>query len=143
MTLQPIEDLSQLGPEFTNCVLCFEPSVLSFRVNGHAPNMLNGMGSVTYPKYLTNVPLRLTLAELADIRSRAEGLRIPLRNITPASNTKTERQIVKEKVFTFFNLIFISFFDFFFDCLIDFLVDYLRDFFCLFFSFFFVFYWSS
>ena len=30
-----------------------------------------------------------------------------LRNITPASNTKTERQIVKEKVFTFFNLIFI------------------------------------
>ena len=30
-----------------------------------------------------------------------------LRNITPASNTKTEGQIVKEKVFTFFNLIFI------------------------------------
>lgn len=30
-----------------------------------------------------------------------------LRNITPASNTKTERQIIKEKVFTFFNLIFI------------------------------------
>lgn len=30
-----------------------------------------------------------------------------LRNITPASNTKTEKQIVKEKVFTFFNLIFI------------------------------------
>ena len=30
-----------------------------------------------------------------------------LRNITPASNTKTERQIIKENVFTFFNLIFI------------------------------------
>lgn len=30
-----------------------------------------------------------------------------LRNVTPASNTKTEKQIVKEKVFTFFNLIFI------------------------------------
>lgn len=30
-----------------------------------------------------------------------------LRNATPASNTKTERQIVKENVFTFFNLIFI------------------------------------
>lgn len=30
-----------------------------------------------------------------------------LRNITPASNTKTESQIIKEKVFTFFNLIFI------------------------------------
>ena len=30
-----------------------------------------------------------------------------LRNITPASNTKPEHQIVKEKVFTFFNLIFI------------------------------------
>lgn len=30
-----------------------------------------------------------------------------LRNITPASNTKTEKQIVKENVFTFFNLIFI------------------------------------
>jgi len=30
-----------------------------------------------------------------------------LLNITPASNTKTERQIVRENVFTFFNLIFI------------------------------------
>ena len=30
-----------------------------------------------------------------------------LHNITPASNTKPEHQIVKEKVFTFFNLIFI------------------------------------
>ena len=30
-----------------------------------------------------------------------------LRNVTPASNTKTERQIVRENVFTFFNLIFI------------------------------------
>lgn len=30
-----------------------------------------------------------------------------LRNVTPASNTKTEKQIVKENVFTFFNLIFI------------------------------------
>lgn len=30
-----------------------------------------------------------------------------LRNITPASNTKSEKQIIKENVFTFFNLIFI------------------------------------
>ncbi|MBO2528141.1 MAG: ATPase P, partial [Clostridiales bacterium] len=30
-----------------------------------------------------------------------------LRNAAPASNTKSEKQIVKEKVFTFFNLIFI------------------------------------
>lgn len=30
-----------------------------------------------------------------------------LRNVTPASNTKSEKQIVREKVFTFFNLIFI------------------------------------
>lgn len=30
-----------------------------------------------------------------------------LRNVTPASNTKSEQQIVREKVFTFFNLIFI------------------------------------
>ncbi|MBE6984608.1 MAG: HAD family hydrolase [Ruminococcaceae bacterium] len=31
-----------------------------------------------------------------------------LRNITPASNTKTEGQIVRENVFTFFNFIFIA-----------------------------------
>ena len=30
-----------------------------------------------------------------------------MRNITPASNTKSEKQIIKENVFTFFNLIFI------------------------------------
>ena len=30
-----------------------------------------------------------------------------LRNVTPASNTRSEKQIIKENVFTFFNLIFI------------------------------------
>lgn len=86
VTLQPIQNLVEEDEDLKNCVVCFNADTLSIRVNGHAPNMLNGMGSVTYPEYLTNVPLRLTLAELADIRSRAEGLRIPLRNITPATD---------------------------------------------------------
>ena len=85
VTLQPIQNLVEEDEDLKNCVVCFNADTLSIRVNGHAPNMLNGMGSVTYPEYLTNVPLRLTLAELADIR-RAEGLRIPLRNITPATD---------------------------------------------------------
>ena len=37
----------------------------------------------------------------------AQRQKYGLRNITPASNTKTEGQIIKENVFTFFNLIFI------------------------------------
>lgn len=37
----------------------------------------------------------------------AQRQKYGLRNVTPASNTKTEGQIVKENVFTFFNLIFI------------------------------------
>ena len=85
VTLQPIQNLVEEDEDLKNCVVCFNADTLSIRVNGHAPNILNGMGSVTYPEYLTNVPLRLTLAELADIRSQAEGLRIPLRNITPAT----------------------------------------------------------
>lgn len=49
----------------------------------------------------------------ADVRTGLNGQEVSLRqqnglrNITPASNTKTEKQIVKENVFTFFNLIFI------------------------------------
>lgn len=39
-----------------------------------------------------------------DVRIRQQN---GLCNITPASNTKTEKQIVKENVFTFFNLIFL------------------------------------
>ena len=37
----------------------------------------------------------------------AQRQKYGLRNITPASSTKTEGQIIKENVFTFFNLIFI------------------------------------
>ena len=52
---------------------------------------------------VVDAPVDLGLTSQQVVQRQKYGLR----NITPASNTKTEGQIVKEKVFTFFNLIFI------------------------------------
>ena len=52
---------------------------------------------------VVEAPVDLGLTSQQVVQRQKYGLR----NITPASNTKTEGQIVKEKVFTFFNLIFI------------------------------------
>ncbi len=64
--------------------------------------------AIPHPSHHRNIPVinadfREGLSP-EEVRLRQQN---GLRNITPASNTKTERQIVKEKVFTFFNLIFI------------------------------------
>lgn len=52
---------------------------------------------------VVEAPVDLGLTSQQVVQRQKYGLR----NITPASNTKTEGQIVKENVFTFFNLIFI------------------------------------
>ncbi len=52
---------------------------------------------------VVDAPVDLGLTSQQVVQRQKYGLR----NITPASNTKTEGQIVKENVFTFFNLIFI------------------------------------
>ncbi len=89
VTLQPINNLTDVDEEFQNCIICFDADTLSIRVNGHAPGLLNGFGNVKYPDYMNNVPLRLTLGELAAIRSRETGLRVPLRAIHPVSENAT------------------------------------------------------
>ena len=85
VTLQPIQNLVEEDEDLKNCVVCFNADTLSIRVNGHAPNMLNGFSGVDYPSYMTNVPVRLTLAELDNLREGSDGLRLPLREIEPAT----------------------------------------------------------
>lgn len=52
---------------------------------------------------VVDAPIELGLTSEQVVLRQNNGLR----NVTPASNTKSEKQIVREKVFTFFNLIFI------------------------------------
>lgn len=87
VTLQPIDNMTDVDEEFKNSILCFEADTLSIRVNGIAPGLLNGFGNVKYPDYMSNVPLRLTLQELDDIR--ISGLRVPLRSIEPRTEEAT------------------------------------------------------
>lgn len=87
VTLQPIDNMTDIDEEFKNSIICFEADTLSIRVNGHAPGLLNGFGNVKYPDYMNNVPLRLTLQELDNIRT--SGLRVPLRSIEPRTEKAT------------------------------------------------------
>lgn len=61
----------------------------------------NPQNHIAIPVVSADVGIGLTSQQ---VRQRAEN---GLRNLTPASNTKTEGQIIRENVFTFFNLIFI------------------------------------
>lgn len=87
VTLQPIENLTDFDDDetFKNCIVCFNADTLSIRVNGHAPGLLNGFSGVPYPSYMTNVPLRLTLGELDNLRDDSGELRLPLRSIKPVT----------------------------------------------------------
>lgn len=90
VTLQPIQNLIEEDEDLKNCVVCFNADTLSIRVNGHAPGLLNGFSGVDYPSYMTNVPLRLTLGELDNLREGSGELRLPLRKIEPATQEVDE-----------------------------------------------------
>lgn len=90
VTLQPIQNLVEEDEDLKNCVVCFNADTLSIRVNGHAPGLLNGFSGVDYPSYMSNVPLRLTLGDLGNLREGSGGLRLPLRNIKPVTSGVNE-----------------------------------------------------
>lgn len=79
VTIQPIDGLVDADEDLKDCIVCFDANSLAIRVNGEAPGLLNGFSGITYPSYMTNVPLRLTLEQVKDQRTRA--LRVPLRAI--------------------------------------------------------------
>lgn len=87
ITVIPIEP-ETLDPDVT---YCYEPQELHVMVDGKAPGMKDGQTDTAYPTYMTNVPIRLSLTELTQVRVAevadnfndvpATQMQVPLRDI--------------------------------------------------------------
>lgn len=67
---------------------CYDPQQVGIKVSGQAPQLFDGLhgNQYKYPKKLTNVPVRSSLAAVEEVRAGADGsaanvLRVPLRGI--------------------------------------------------------------
>lgn len=83
VTVVPIDHEDGNGTQY-----CYDPQQVDIKVSGQAPQLFDGLhgNQYKYPKKLTNVPVRSSLAAVEEVRARADGsaanvLRVPLRGI--------------------------------------------------------------
>lgn len=83
VTVVPIDHEDSSGTQY-----CYDPQQVGIKVSGQAPQLFDGLhgNQYKYPKKLTNVPVRSSLAAVEEVRARADGsaanvLRVPLRGI--------------------------------------------------------------
>lgn len=83
VTVVPIDHEDGNGTQY-----CYDPQQVGIKVSGQAPQLFDGLHGTQYkyPDKLTNVPVRSSLAAVAEVRARADGsaanvLRVPLRGI--------------------------------------------------------------
>lgn len=83
VTVVPIDHEDGNGTQY-----CYDPQQVGIKVSGEAPQLFDGLhgDKYKYPDKLTNVPVRSSLAAVAEVRARADGsaanvLRVPLRGI--------------------------------------------------------------
>lgn len=83
VTVVPIDHEDGNGTQY-----CYDPQQVGIKVSGQAPQLFDGLhgDQYKYPKKLTNVPVRSSLAAVEEVRARADGsaanvLRVPLRGI--------------------------------------------------------------
>lgn len=83
VTVVPIDHEDGNGTQY-----CYDPQQVGIKVSGQAPQLFDGLhgDKYKYPKKLTNVPVRSSLAAVEEVRARADGsaanvLRVPLRGI--------------------------------------------------------------
>lgn len=83
VTVVPIDHEDSSGTQY-----CYDPQQVGIKVSGQAPQLFDGLhgNQYKYPDKLTNVPVRSSLAAVAEVRARADGsaanvLRVPLRGI--------------------------------------------------------------
>lgn len=83
VTVVPIDHEDSSGTQY-----CYDPQQVGIKVSGEAPQLFDGLHGYKYkyPKKLTNVPVRSSLAAVEEVRARADGsaanvLRVPLRGI--------------------------------------------------------------
>lgn len=101
VTVVPIDHEDTSGTQY-----CYDPQQVDIKVSGQAPQLFDGLhgDQYKYPDKLTNVPVRSSLAAVAEVRARADGsaanvLRVPLRGITTVTEGAIGLTSVSPEVF--------------------------------------------
>ncbi len=101
VTVVPIDHEDTSGTQY-----CYDPEQVGIKVSGQAPQLFDGLrgDKYKYPDKLTNVPVRSSLAAVAEVRARADGsaanvLRVPLRGITTVTKGAIGLTSVSPEVF--------------------------------------------
>lgn len=90
VTVIPIDHTNADG----NVQYCYDPERISILVSGKAPQLFDGLNGATdtYPKHLTNVPIRTSLAAVSEVTEQiaktapSNVLRLPLRSMVTVTN---------------------------------------------------------
>lgn len=101
VTVVPIDHEDSSGTHY-----CYDPQQVGIKVSGQAPQLFDGLhgDKYKYPDKLTNVPVRSSLAAVAEVRARADGsaanvLRVPLRGIQTVTKDAIGLTSVSPEVF--------------------------------------------
>lgn len=101
VTVVPIDHEDTSGTQY-----CYDPEQVGIKVSGEAPQLFDGLhgDKYKYPDKLTNVPVRSSLAAVAEVRARADGsaanvLRVPLRGIETVTDGAIGLTSVSPEVF--------------------------------------------
>lgn len=99
VTVVPIDHEDGNGTQY-----CYDPQQVGIKVSGEAPQLFDGLHGYKYPDKLTNVPVRSSLAAVAEVRARADGsaanvLRVPLRGIETVTKDAIGLTSVSPEVF--------------------------------------------
>lgn len=101
VTVVPIDHEDGNGTQY-----CYDPEQVGVKVSGQAPQLFDGLrgDKYKYPDKLTNVPVRSSLAAVAEVTAGADGsaanvLRVPLRGITTVTKDAIGLTSVSPEVF--------------------------------------------
>lgn len=88
-------------------IFCPEPRGVKVRITSHEPTMIDGFADMTYPENMTNVPVRLGLAQIKETTGQSsKSLRIPVRGLKPAAKNGVKAVKLAENT-GYFNNIFL------------------------------------
>ena len=101
VTVVPIDHEDTSGTQY-----CYDPEQVGIKVSGQAPQLFDGLhgNQYKYPEKLTNVPVRSSLAAVAEVTAGADGsavnvLRVPLRGIETVTKGAIGLTSVSPEVF--------------------------------------------
>lgn len=88
-----------------NTLICAQPTEVKMRVRNKAPELYHGLrGGITYPEAISDVPLRIGLAQLKkvsasshiELKDHSDKLNIPVRKVDATSKEVTSLRMMTE-----------------------------------------------